>query len=63
VEDRRDELDLLLVALGELLGAPVGVFGDAEALEPLAVSRSAALGFTPWSLAKKTSCSRTFILA
>ena len=35
VQDRGDELDLLLVALAELLGAPVGVFRDAEALQPV----------------------------
>ena len=35
MQDRGDELDLLLVALAELLGAPVGVFRDAEALEPV----------------------------
>ena len=34
VEDRGDELDLLLVALRELLGSPVRVFGDAEADQP-----------------------------
>ena len=43
VEDGRDELDLLLVALRELLGPPVGVLGDAEAGQPgqrLALARS-----------------------
>ncbi len=31
MEDGRDELDLLLVALAQLLGPPFGVVGDAEA--------------------------------
>ncbi len=35
MEDRGDELDLLLVALAQLLGAPVGVVGDAEPGEPV----------------------------
>ncbi len=34
VQDRGDELDLLLIALAELLGAPVGQIRDAEPLEP-----------------------------
>ena len=34
MQDRGDELDLLLVALGELLGTPVGHLGDAEPLQP-----------------------------
>ena len=34
VEDRRDELDLLLVALRQLLGAARRVLGDAEAIQP-----------------------------
>ena len=36
MEDRGDELDLLLVALAELLGPPVGVVGDPEAGQPVA---------------------------
>ena len=34
VQDRRDELDLLLVALGQLLGASRGGVGDPEAPQP-----------------------------
>ena len=36
VQDGRDELDLLLVALAELLGAAVCVIRDAEARQPVA---------------------------
>ena len=36
MEDRGDELDLLLVALGELLRAAIGVLGDTEAGQPVA---------------------------
>ena len=35
VKDRGDELDLLLIALGELLDLPVAVLGHAEPLEPI----------------------------
>ena len=35
MQDRGDELDLLLVALATLLGAPVRVVGDAEAGQPV----------------------------
>ena len=35
VEDRRDELDLLLVALRQLLDLALAVVGDAEPLEPV----------------------------
>ena len=38
MEDRGDELDLLLVALRELLRASVLVLGDAEARQPLAAA-------------------------
>ena len=36
VEDRGDELDLLLVALRQLVGAPVGKVLDAEPVQPVA---------------------------
>ena len=35
VQDGRDELDLLLVALAQLVGPPVGEVRDPEALEPV----------------------------
>ena len=52
VEDGRDELDLLLVALAELLGAAIGVIGDAEARQPVAgLGRARSVGM-PYSDAK-----------
>ena len=60
VEDRRDQLDLLLVALRQFLGAPLLVLRDAgSGPASRARGRRPPCAGSPYSEAKKTSCSRT----
>jgi len=51
VGERDDELDALLVAVGELLEAGAGAVRESEAIE-WSAARAASEAERPWSLAK-----------
>ena len=61
VQQRGDELDLLLHALGELFGLLVDGVGDLDAFAPEWARLLAVAASRPWSWPRKMSWSMTFI--
>ena len=61
MEQRADELDLLLVALRELLELRVALVPELEARNQRSAAGRTAAGERPLISARKRSCSSTFI--